>query len=121
MCYRYPYEVGDGVCVGGVGPQPCGFGKVAYPHHFVFLLYAEKYATASSAYKSAKRRKEPALLVSVYCCIAALLCTIHILSVLSPSSCCVLRFAQSFFSKGIKALKALRKELAALLSFFYYT
>ena len=32
----YPYEVVDGVRFEGVGPQPCGFGKAAYPRPFVF-------------------------------------------------------------------------------------
>jgi hypothetical protein len=37
------------------------------------------YATASSAYKCTKRRKQASLLLYVYCCVAALLSTVHII------------------------------------------
>ena len=54
----YPYEVGDGVRLEGVGPQPCGFGKVAYPRPFVFCCIAAAILCYAQLPRSTKRRKQ---------------------------------------------------------------
>lgn len=58
VCYSYPYEVGDGVRIEEVGPQPCGFGKVAYPRPFVFCCIAAAILCYAQLPRSTKRRKQ---------------------------------------------------------------